>query len=87
MFWTEWDTGEKFTKSSIARANMDGTDVMRIIYQDIYWPNSLAVDYITERLFFVDAKRGLIESSNLGEFYCLLLVYLNSNSWIFYNED
>ncbi|CAB3997892.1 inositol 1,4,5-trisphosphate receptor-like [Paramuricea clavata] len=65
MFWTEWDTGEKFTKSSIARAHMDGTDVMRIIYQDIYWPNSLAVDYIPERLFFADAKRGLIESSDL----------------------
>ena len=67
MFWTEWDVGDHYTKSSIARANMDGTNVRRILYQDVFWPNSLAVDFITDRIFFVDGKIGLIESSDLGE--------------------
>jgi hypothetical protein len=73
MFWTEWDVGDQYAKSSIVRANMDGTNLRRILYQDVFWPNSLVVDYVTQRIFYVDAKTGLIESSDFGEF--LFLTY------------
>lgn len=69
MFWTEWDVEEAYTKSSITRANMDGTDVQRIRYENIYWPNALTVDYIKNKLYYVDAKKGLIEYSDLGKSY------------------
>ena len=45
---------------------MDGTDMKRILYKDIYWPNALVVDYITKRIFFADAKDGLISSTTFG---------------------
>lgn len=47
---------------------MDGSDVKRIIYpNDIYWPNALAVDYATQRLFYADAKTWIIGSTDFGE--------------------
>ncbi|XP_028407153.1 low-density lipoprotein receptor-related protein 4-like [Dendronephthya gigantea] len=64
MFWTEWDLEGDDTTSSITRANMDGTDVQRIRYRDIYWPNALTVDYLKLKIYFVDAKTGLIELSD-----------------------
>ena len=66
IFWTEWDEGENYTKSSIARANMDGTDMKRILYKDIYWPNALTVDYVIQRIFFADAKDGIIWSTTFS---------------------
>lgn len=36
-----------------------------LVYKNIRWPNGLAIDYQTERLWWVDAKLANIESVNL----------------------
>lgn len=46
---------------------MDGTDMKRILYKDIYWPNALTVDYVIQRVFFVDAKDGIIWSTTFSK--------------------
>lgn len=67
LFWTEWDLGLNHTKSSISRANMDGTGVQRIVHLDVAWPNGLVIDYATDRIFWIDAKLDAIDSTNLGK--------------------
>ena len=46
---------------------MDGDPETRqiLVDKDIGWPNGLAIDYQTERLWWVDAKFAKIESMNL----------------------
>ena len=46
---------------------MDGDPATRkvLVDHDIGWPNGLAIDYQTERLWWVDAKLSKIESMNL----------------------
>ena len=67
LFWTEWDVGLNHTKSSITRANMDGTDFKRIVHRNVAWPNGLVIDYTADMIFWIDARLGVIESSDLGK--------------------
>ena len=68
LFWSEWDTNDNYAKSSISRSYMDGTNTIRLIYQDIYWPNALTVDHVLKLLFYADAKKGEIGLTDLGMF-------------------
>lgn len=62
LFWTDWAVGE----AQLARANLDGSDVKVLINNDsVEWPNGLTVDYIAERLFWVDARHDYIASCDL----------------------
>lgn len=56
MYWTDWGQQPK-----IERANLDGTD--RLVLVDTYlgWPNGLALDYSTGKLYWGDAKMDKIE--------------------------
>lgn len=44
---------------------MDGSDRKTIISEGVFWPNGLAIDYSSNRLYWADAKHHVIESSNL----------------------
>lgn len=45
---------------------MDGSDVKTLISNDsVEWPNGLSVDYIAERLYWVDARHDYIASCDL----------------------
>lgn len=62
LFWTDWAVGE----AQVARANLDGSDVKILINNDsVEWPNGLTVDYIAERLYWVDARHDYIASCDL----------------------
>ncbi|VDP15534.1 unnamed protein product, partial [Soboliphyme baturini] len=59
LFWTDWGVNPH-----IARANMDGSGRMVIVDTKIYWPNTLALDLATKRVFFADSKMDYIDFVN-----------------------
>lgn len=62
IFWTDWNPAEP----SVSRANMDGTKIKRLFDKSIVqWPNGISVDYIAERIYWVDARGDYIASSDL----------------------
>ena len=60
MFWTDWGSNPK-----IERAGMDGSSRVAIVYQDLVWPNGLALDYELRRLYWTDAGAKKIEFANI----------------------
>lgn len=63
LFWTDWS----FSKPSISRSNLDGTDI-RVLFTkpQVVWPNGVTIDYIAERVYWVDASRDYIGSCDLN---------------------
>lgn len=62
LFWTDWS----FTKPSISRSNLDGTDIRELFTKpQVIWPNGVTIDYIAERVYWVDASRDYIGSCDL----------------------
>lgn len=59
MFWTDWGQNP-----CIERASMDGTDRQIIVKTKIYWPNTIALDYTTDRVYFADSKLDFIDFVN-----------------------
>lgn len=55
MFWADW--GEK---AHIGVAFMDGGNAS-VLVTDLVWPNGLALDWPSRRLYFADAHSGVIE--------------------------
>lgn len=60
MFWSDWGPNAK-----IERSYMDGSERTAITNDGIYWPNGLALDFATDRIFWADAKHHVIENSKL----------------------
>ncbi|XP_050441242.1 sortilin-related receptor-like isoform X2 [Adelges cooleyi] len=62
LFWTDWAVGE----AKVARSNLDGSDVKTLVsHESVEWPNGLTVDYVAERIYWVDARHDYIASSDL----------------------
>ncbi|XP_054168279.1 sortilin-related receptor-like [Oppia nitens] len=61
IFLTDWGTN----KPSIIRSELDGDNV-KVLFNDsiVSWPNGIAVDYLSQRIFWVDAKRDYIASAD-----------------------
>ncbi|OXU25251.1 hypothetical protein TSAR_015309 [Trichomalopsis sarcophagae] len=60
VYWTDWGPNPK-----IERADMDGSKRTALITDNIYWPNGLTIDYITDRIYWIDAKHRVIESASM----------------------
>ncbi len=64
MYWTDWGEEPK-----IERANLDGSDRIQLINhtkdRDLGWPNGLALDYDTGKMYWSDAKFDKIEMANM----------------------
>lgn len=56
MYWTDWGVRPK-----IERANLDGKDRVVLLNSSLGWPNGLALDYATGKLYWGDAKTDKIE--------------------------
>lgn len=67
IIWTDWGASSGgSTGAKIERAYIDGSGRQCIVCNSkLYWPNGLAIDYPAERIYFIDAKRHIIESVNL----------------------
>lgn len=62
LFWTDWSQ----TKPSISRSNLDGSDIRELFTKpQIVWPNGITIDYIAERVYWVDASKDYIASCDL----------------------
>ncbi|XP_032807616.2 vitellogenin receptor Yl-like isoform X1 [Petromyzon marinus] len=60
MYWSEW--GES---PCISRAGMDGAGRKVLLADGLGWPNALALDLPSRRLYWIDAKLDSIECCNL----------------------
>nr|XP_012143749.1 PREDICTED: vitellogenin receptor [Megachile rotundata] len=60
MYWSEWGA-----KSRILMSGMDGKNSSALIVDSLEWPNSLSIDYASNRLYWVDSKLKIIESVGL----------------------
>lgn len=60
MYWTDWGASPK-----IERAGMDASGRQVIISSNLTWPNGLAIDYESQRLYWADAGMKTIEYSGL----------------------
>lgn len=56
MYWTDWGVRPK-----IERASLDGKDRVVLLNSSLGWPNGLALDYATGKLYWGDAKTDKIE--------------------------
>lgn len=60
MYYTDWGV-----KPRITIVGMDGSQSVDIITDNIGWPNGLAIDHGTDRLYWADAKLETVEYANL----------------------
>ncbi|CAH0560374.1 unnamed protein product [Brassicogethes aeneus] len=62
LFWTDWSADFP----SVNRANLDGSQNKTLFGKNtVEWPNGITVDYIANRIYWVDAKLDYIGSSDL----------------------
>ncbi|XP_076310963.1 sortilin-related receptor-like isoform X2 [Tachypleus tridentatus] len=62
MFLTDWSS----SKPSVARAYLDGSNFVRLFDESVVaWPNGIAVDFLSDRIFWVDARKDYIASADL----------------------
>jgi len=55
MFWTDW--GRSVGRSSVERADMDGSNRLLLAGGDqLGWPNGITVDTGAHRVIWTDAK-------------------------------
>ena len=61
MFWTDWMNDAP----TIYRACLDGSNP-KVLFTapTVTWPNGITVDFIAERIYWVDAKEDYIASSD-----------------------
>ena len=60
MYWSKWGVN-----SCILKAGMDGKNNTVLINDNLELPNSLAIDYANNRLYWIDTKLKIIESARL----------------------
>jgi hypothetical protein len=61
VFLTDWGN----TKPGIIRCELDGENVKVLFNSSVVsWPNGIAVDHLSSKIFWVDAKRDYIASSD-----------------------
>ncbi|XP_014239724.1 sortilin-related receptor-like isoform X1 [Cimex lectularius] len=66
IFWTDWSEN----KPSVSRAQLDGENIKNLfVAPTVVWPNGVSIDFIGERIYWVDAKLDYIASANLDGKY------------------
>ncbi|XP_013175419.1 PREDICTED: low-density lipoprotein receptor-related protein 4 isoform X2 [Papilio xuthus] len=59
VFWTDWGPNPK-----IERTDMDGKRRRSIIFDNIFWPNGLTIDYVESKIYWADARHHVIEKAS-----------------------
>lgn len=60
LYWTDWGDNPK-----IERSFLDGSSRCAVVDTDLGFPNGLALDYNAHQLYWADALRDRIETSDL----------------------
>lgn len=59
----------------VSRANLDGKNIKKLFGRPrVEWPNGISIDYIAERIYWVDARQDYIASSDLHGDYFKVIV-------------
>jgi len=61
MYWSDWGEPAK-----IERAGMNGMHRQTLVDTDIQWPNGITIDYVSRRIYWVDAKLHRVGSVGLN---------------------
>ncbi|XP_077981564.1 very low-density lipoprotein receptor-like [Glandiceps talaboti] len=61
MYWSDWGEPAK-----IEKAGMNGLHRQTLVDSDIQWPNGISIDYVSRRIYWVDAKLHLLGSVGLN---------------------
>lgn len=64
MFWSDW--GEE---TKIERAALDGSQRVAIVTTNLTYPNGLALDYERDKIYWIDAAKGVMEYANFDGTY------------------
>nr|XP_023026700.1 sortilin-related receptor-like [Leptinotarsa decemlineata] len=79
IFWGDWSVNN----ATINRADSDGSNVKTLFGRDkVEMPSSLTIDYVANRLYWVDARREYIGSSDLQGYGFLKIV--SDNEFVSY---
>uniref|UniRef100_A0A8B9WB50 Epidermal growth factor n=1 Tax=Bos mutus grunniens TaxID=30521 RepID=A0A8B9WB50_BOSMU len=65
LFWTDIGINPQIESSSL-----QGSGRLVIASSDLVWHSGIAVDYLTDKLYWCDAKQSVIEMSNLDGSKC-----------------
>lgn len=65
MVWTVWGWGGKVEGTTITRSNMDGSAQKDIVFTDLDKPNGLALDVVSNRLYWANYGRARIETCDI----------------------
>ena len=57
LFFTDWGY-----KEMVARSTLAGTDVKELVVDGLLYPNGLTIDYVNQRLYWIDAYHDTINS-------------------------
>ena len=60
IYWTDWGK-----KAKIGKSGLDGSKPSLVVTTNIGWPNDVTIDYMENRLYWIDAKLHLISSCDL----------------------
>lgn len=60
MFWTDIGSAPQIGSSSL-----EGRDRRIVINTNLVWPSGITVDTLTNKLYWCDAKKSVVESSDL----------------------
>lgn len=61
LYWSDWGQ-----TPCIERAFLDGSERQVIVIQDVGFPNGITIDYKDRRLYWTDALRHRIDTSDLN---------------------
>ncbi|XP_004476224.2 pro-epidermal growth factor isoform X2 [Dasypus novemcinctus] len=60
LFWTEMGINPRIESSSL-----QGFGRLVVASSDLVWPSGITIDYLTDKLYWCDAKQSVIEMANL----------------------
>lgn len=81
MIWTDWGK-----LPVIMISGMDGSNPRILVTENIIWPNGIAVDHVTDRLYWADAKLRKIETMKIdGTDRRVSIYYSLTTSYIYFH--
>lgn len=60
MYWSDWGF-----EARIERAGMDGSNRTVLHNTNLVWPNGITLDYVNQKIYWIDASLDNIEYSNV----------------------
>lgn len=74
MYWSDWGS-----TSRIERAGMDGSNRTVLHSTSLIWPNGITLDYVQQKIYWIDASVNTIEYSNVDGSGRTLLQRINDD--------